>query len=191
MASQNLPWAFHKVYASSDVHDILGYPNHCPIEWRANCPKFNGDPPLAVTHVAKYINYASSLDLLREDVLHEDVLMKIFVSSLEPSQRNFLACSCDPKSIPSSAKLIGEFLRHYRPATQNLQDTSEELKDTLFSINKNKEKLEEDHDEEVLEESVDATYLFEKGHMKHSTLRIKPHAMKSRWRSMHEEKKES
>jgi hypothetical protein len=56
-------------------------------EWRENFPKFNGDPTLAVTHVVNYMKYASSLN-----VLHEDVLMKIFVSSLESSQRN-LACT--------------------------------------------------------------------------------------------------
>jgi hypothetical protein len=72
------------------------------------------------------MKYASSLN-----VLHEDVLMKIFVSSLESSQKDWLAHSCDPKSIPSSTKLIEEFLRHYRPATQSLQDAFQELKHTL------------------------------------------------------------
>jgi hypothetical protein len=72
------------------------------------------------------MKYASRLN-----VLHEDVLMKIFVSSLESSQKYWLAHSCDPKSIPSSTKLIEEFLRHYRPATQSLQDAFQELKHTL------------------------------------------------------------
>jgi hypothetical protein len=92
------------------------------------------------------MKYASSLN-----VLHEDVLMKIFVSSLESSQRSWLAHSCKPKSIPSSTNLIEEFLRHYRPATQNLQDTFQELKDALcregFPIDEDEENLEEDPDE--------------------------------------------
>jgi hypothetical protein len=72
MASRDLPWEFHKVYPSLDVQNIPGYPNHFSIEWRENFPKFNGDPALAVTHVMNYMKYASSLN-----VLHEDVLMKI------------------------------------------------------------------------------------------------------------------
>jgi hypothetical protein len=96
------------------------------------------------------MKYASSLN-----VLHEDVLMKIFVSSLESSQKDWLAHSCDPKSIPSSTKLIEEFLRQYRPTTQSLQDAFQELKHTLcregFPIDDetiDEEKLEEDPDEE-------------------------------------------
>jgi hypothetical protein len=73
------------VYPSIDVQNIPGYPNHCSTEWRESFPKFNGDPTLAVTHVVNYMKYASSLN-----VLHEDVLMKIFVSSLESSQRSGL-----------------------------------------------------------------------------------------------------
>jgi hypothetical protein len=100
------------------------------------------------------MKYALSLN-----VLHEDVLMKIFVSSLEASQRNVLAHSCNPKSIPSSTKLIEEFLKHYRPATQNLQDTFQELKDVLgregFLVDEDEEKLEEDPDEEDLDETYD------------------------------------
>jgi hypothetical protein len=38
--------------------------------------------------------------------------------------------------------------------------------------------------EEVLEEPLDATNIFEKGHMKHSALRIKPRVMKRRWRNI-------
>jgi hypothetical protein len=128
-----------------------------PLEWRESFPKFNGDPTLAVTHVVNYMKYASSLD-----VLHEDVLMKIFVSSLESSQRNWLAHSCNPKSIPSSTKLIEEFLKHYRPATQNLQDTFQELKDVLcregFPIDEDEEKLEEDPDEVSHVEDPDETF---------------------------------
>jgi hypothetical protein len=117
MASWDSPYAFHKVYPSFDFHDIPGYPNHCSMEWRTSCPKFNGDPALAVTHVVNYMNYASILVVLHEDVIHEDVLMNIFVTSLELSQRNFLARSCKPKRIPSYTKIIEEFLRQYRLAT--------------------------------------------------------------------------
>jgi hypothetical protein len=73
MASRDLPWAFHKVYPSLDVQNIPGYPNLFPAGWRENCPKFDGDPTLAVTHVVNYMRYASSIN-----VMHEDVLMNFF-----------------------------------------------------------------------------------------------------------------
>jgi hypothetical protein len=108
MASQDLPWDFHNVYPSLDVQNIPGYPNHFSVEWREIFPEFDVDLALAVTHVMEYMKYASILN-----VLHEDVSMKFFVSSLEESQRKWLAHSCNLKSIPSSIKLIEEFLRHY------------------------------------------------------------------------------
>jgi hypothetical protein len=145
------PWAFHKVYPSFDVHDIRGYPNHCSSRWRVSCPKFNGDPTLAVTHVMNYMRYASRLN-----VLHEYVLMKICVSSLESIQKYLFTHSFDPKSIPYSTKLIEEFLRHCWSATQILQDSFQEPKHTLcregFPIN------DETIDEEKLEENMDETY---------------------------------
>ena len=145
------------MYPSIDVQNIPGYPNHCSTEWRASCPKFNGDLALAVTHVVNYVKYASSLN-----VLHEDVLMKIFVFSLESSQRSWLSHSCDPKSIPSSTKLIEEFLKHCQPTTQNLQDTFQELKDALyregFPIDEDEEKLEEDLDQVSHVENLDETF---------------------------------
>jgi hypothetical protein len=87
MGSRDLPWEFHKVYPSIDVWNILIYLNHFPTGWREGFPKFNGDSSLTVTHVVNYMKYASSLN-----VLHEDVLMKFFVSSLESSQKE-LACT--------------------------------------------------------------------------------------------------
>jgi hypothetical protein len=147
MASRDLPCDFHKVYTSFDVQDIPRYPNHYPMEWRENCAKFDGDSALAITHIVNYMKYVSSLD-----VLHEDVLMKSFVYLLESSQKDWITHSCSPKSIPSSTNLIKEFLRHYRPATQSLEDDFQELKHTLcregFLIN------DETIDEEVLEEKT-------------------------------------
>jgi hypothetical protein len=162
MASRDLPWAFHNVYPSLDVQNVPGYPNHCPTEWRASCPKFDGDPALTLTHVVNYMKYASSLN-----VLHEDVLMKIFASSLKSSQKDWLAHSSDPKSIPSSTKLIEEFLSQYQPTTQSLQDAFQDLKHTLcreyFPIDDEtiyEEKLEEDPDEEDLDEPYDEDKAF-------------------------------
>ena len=67
----------------------------------------------------------------RLNVLQEDVRMKICVSSLESSQKDWFSHSCDSKSIPSSTKLIEEFLRQYRLAIQSLQDSFHDLKHTL------------------------------------------------------------
>jgi hypothetical protein len=61
-------------------------------------------------------------------------------------------------------------------------DPFEDLNDTLF------------HDfgsEEVLEEPLDATYLFERRKTKHYVLRIKPLAMKRRWRGMYIKRKKN
>jgi len=73
------------------------------------------------------MKYASSIN-----VLHEDVLMKFFVSFLESSQRKCLSHSCDLKCIRSSTNLIEEFLRHCQPTTQNLQYTFQELEYALY-----------------------------------------------------------
>jgi hypothetical protein len=103
------------------------------------------------------MKYASSLN-----VPHEDVLMKIFVSSLESSQKDWLAHSCGPKSIPSSTILIEEFVRQYRPATQSLEDAFQELEHNLcrqgFPIDDEtiyEEKLDEDPNEEDSDETYD------------------------------------
>jgi hypothetical protein len=61
-------------------------------------------------------------------------------------------------------------------------DPFEDLTDTLF------------HDfgsEEVLEEPLDATDLFERRQTKHFVLRIKPLAMKRRWRGMYIKRKKN
>jgi hypothetical protein len=73
------------------------------------------------------MRYASSIN-----VLHEYVLMKLFVSSLKSSQRKWLAHSCDPKCILSFTKLVEEFLRYWGPTAQDLQATLQELKDALY-----------------------------------------------------------
>jgi hypothetical protein len=94
-----------------------------------------------------YMKYASSLN-----ILHEDVMMKILVSSLESSQKDCLAHSCNLKSIPSSTKIIEEFPWNYRPTTQSLQDAFQEIKHTLcregFLID------DETIDEEVLDRHI-------------------------------------
>jgi hypothetical protein len=104
-----------------------------------------------------YMKYSSSLN-----VLHDDVLIKNFVSSLESSQKYWFAHSFDPNSVPSSTNLIEEFLRHYRPDTQSLQDDFQELKHTLcregFLIDDetiDEENIEEDLDKEYLDETYD------------------------------------
>jgi hypothetical protein len=100
------------------------------------------------------MKYYSSLD-----VLHEDVLINIFVSSLESSQRNLFAHSCNLNRIPSSIKLIQKFLEQYWPTTQNLQDDFQELKDFLsregFPVHEDEENLEENPNEEDLNETYD------------------------------------
>jgi hypothetical protein len=117
------------------------------------------------------MKYASSMN-----VLHENVLMKFFVSSLETSQRNFLVHSCDPKIIWSSTNIVEEFLRHCRPTTKDLSSASKELEDALrregfavdgvmtideceikeeYHLPLAKESLKEYIDEEICQEDLD------------------------------------
>jgi hypothetical protein len=44
-----------KMYPSIDFERFLGYPNYFDISWGRNCPKFDGDPSLAITHVVEFL----------------------------------------------------------------------------------------------------------------------------------------
>jgi hypothetical protein len=79
----NAHWSLHRMFPSLDIKDILRYPNHFSPYWGNNCPKFDGDPSLAITHVVNFLKYV--LDI---DVTHKDVLMILFILSLETRQKD-------------------------------------------------------------------------------------------------------
>jgi hypothetical protein len=72
------PWELHEMFPSLDINNIPGYPNHFSPDWLDDCPKFDGDPSSAITHVVKFLKYASKIN-----VIHEDVLIRLFLVSLE------------------------------------------------------------------------------------------------------------
>jgi hypothetical protein len=95
------PWELHAMFPSLDFNNFPGYPNHfCP-NWLDDCPKFDGDPSSTITHVVKFLKYASKIN-----VVHEDVLIRFFLVSLEARQNNWVKKSLSPKSIPSLTVFI-------------------------------------------------------------------------------------
>jgi hypothetical protein len=78
----------HERFPSLGIKDIIGYPNHFSLDWVYDCPKFNGDPTLAITHIVRFLKYTSKIN-----VIHEDVLIKLFLVSLEPRQKFWVRLS--------------------------------------------------------------------------------------------------
>jgi hypothetical protein len=100
------PWEIHEMFPSLDIKNVLGYPNQFSPDWGDNCPKFDGDLSSVITHVVKFLKYTSDIN-----VIHEDVLIRLFLLSLEARQKNWVKHSCNPKSISSLAVFIEEFLK--------------------------------------------------------------------------------
>jgi hypothetical protein len=71
------------MFPSIVIKNIVGYPNHFSPDWGNNCPKFDGDLSLAITHVVKFLKYTSEIN-----VIHEDRLIWFFFLSLEVRQKN-------------------------------------------------------------------------------------------------------
>jgi hypothetical protein len=110
---------------------FLGYPNHFSPNWLDNCPKFDGDPSSAITHVVKFLKYTSEINVIHEDVLIRLFLSKIWHGHLEARQKNWVKHSCSPKSISSIAMFIEEFLKRWGPKFQRYEDTLQDLMETL------------------------------------------------------------
>jgi hypothetical protein len=86
------PWELHEIFPSLDIKNFLGYPNHFSLDWGGNCPKFDGSPSLVVTHVVKFLKYVSNIDMM-----HQDVIIRLFFLSLETRQKNWAKCTLNPK----------------------------------------------------------------------------------------------
>jgi hypothetical protein len=71
-------WSLQKMFPSLNVEDIPGYPNYFPPRLVRKCPKFNGDPLLAITHVENFLRYVSE-----SSVTHQDVQIRLFFLSLD------------------------------------------------------------------------------------------------------------
>lgn len=67
------------VYVPLNFFDILRYPNELPdLDWDENIAKFHGYKGSTTLHVTSFMKSISDLD-----VVHKDVIMKMFVYSLE------------------------------------------------------------------------------------------------------------
>ena len=56
-------------------------PRSLSVEWVEDLPKFDGDPPLAISHFVNFLKYTSKIN-----VMQEDVLMRVFAYSLVEKQ---------------------------------------------------------------------------------------------------------
>ena len=92
---------FRKIYFSS----VLEYLNQLsPPRWAfERAPKFHGHLHLATQHVTSFIDYISDLN-----VVHEDVIMKLFVISMEEDANRWLK-HLDRGEISSFIGLIKAF----------------------------------------------------------------------------------
>jgi hypothetical protein len=80
-------------------------------------PKFDGDIHFATQHVTSFLDFVSRLN-----VMHEDVLIRLFVYSLEGDPRTWIKSCCRPKEISSLTGLIQVFLKNWDPTYEEDQD---------------------------------------------------------------------
>jgi hypothetical protein len=69
-------------------------------------PKFDGNAHFVTQHVISFLEFVSKLN-----VIHEEVLIRLFVSSLEGDPKTWIK-HCSPRKISSFAGLIQVFLKH-------------------------------------------------------------------------------
>jgi len=77
-----VPLEFHEIYHARDVEKIPRYPKHYYLKWLEEFPIFNGDTHCVIFHIAAFLQYASKINSM-----HENVLMKLFVASVKGDQR--------------------------------------------------------------------------------------------------------
>jgi hypothetical protein len=80
------PWDFCEFHPCFDVEGISGYHNHFTQEWVEKLPKFDGIESHAIQHIVLFLEYVLNLD-----VSLEDVLIKLFVFSLEMKEKYVLS----------------------------------------------------------------------------------------------------
>jgi hypothetical protein len=110
-----------------DIEDIDGYPNKCPVNQFDLLPNFDGSPLSVVEHV---VEYSRCIRILGAQ--HEDVCLQLFVLSLGSEQRNWIKDSYKPRGIYSLMIRIREFLKHWGPQAQSLEDTIQDLEDAFL-----------------------------------------------------------
>jgi hypothetical protein len=119
-------WLFHEAYKSMDLKSIDRYPNKCSINKFNPIPKFNGNPLSSVEHI---VEYSRCIRILSAQ--HEDVFMCLFLLSLAREQRDWIKDYYKPRSIYSLTILIKEFLKHWGPEAQGIEDTIHDMEDAF------------------------------------------------------------
>jgi hypothetical protein len=119
-----------------------------------NCPKFDGDPFLAISHVVNFLKYVSEIG-----VRHYDVLIILFLLSLETRQKDWVKHTLRLKSISSLEIFIEKFLLRWALITQRYKDTFQDLtvvlqREGLCScpIEKDEESIDKQEVEEKIHE---------------------------------------
>jgi hypothetical protein len=105
-------WSLHIMFPSLDIEVIMGYPNHFSLGWGSNCLKFDGDLSLTITYVVSFLKYVSNID-----VTHQDVLIRLFLLSVETRKKGWAKHTLNPKSISSLIIFIEEFLKRWATRT--------------------------------------------------------------------------
>jgi len=119
-------WRFHVAYKGLDVQSIYWYPKKCMIKKLIHVPKFDGDSSSIVAHVTKFIE-----SMIHSSIEQEDMIVRLFLLSIEERKRDWIKHSCSPKSISSSIILIWDFLKHWSSRNQKLKDTIQDLEGVL------------------------------------------------------------
>jgi hypothetical protein len=101
-----------------------------------------------------FLKYVSEIN-----VTHQDVLIRLFLLSLETRQKNWVKHTLNPKSISSLTIFIEEFLKQWAPRTQRYEDILHDLtvalqREGLFSnpVEEDEEFIEEQEVEEEIHE---------------------------------------
>jgi len=108
----------HKLYLYTDTDNLTRCSNNFLPEWSEGCPKYDCDPFLAITYIAKFIKHTKRLK-----VKYEDVWMLLFLVNIPFHIQVCLAMNLKPKSVSSFTCWV---LRG-----QTLEDAFQELKETL------------------------------------------------------------
>jgi hypothetical protein len=86
------PWELHEIFPSLDIENYFEYQNYFSLNWWENCQKIDSDLTFSVTHVVKFLKYISQIN-----VIHDDVLIRLFLLYLEVIKNNWVKHSLNPK----------------------------------------------------------------------------------------------
>jgi hypothetical protein len=118
-------WSLHRIFPSLDIHDIPRHLNHFSHGWVINFQNFDRDTSSAIAHVVNLLKYVSKMN-----ATHRDVLIRLFLISLETRQSYWVEHILHPKSISSLEIFIEKFLKMWASITQRYEYTFHDI--TMF-----------------------------------------------------------